>query len=147
MLSVSILHSLPNRNGLTQSPDMVPGSWQHFRSISNWKKRLDRSSYQLLLILLLLIDMVYDCLVSSRFMTMGEMFPSGKLDGRVIKIELRNILNQLSLPVEDDEFEKLWQRWLFSILIFAIGTAVCMNHEGMTLKGEALFQLINWCLS
>ena len=45
-----------------------------------------------------------------RFVTMGELFPSGKLDGRVIKLELKSMLNQLSLPVDDEEFEKLWQR-------------------------------------
>jgi Ca2+-binding EF-hand superfamily protein len=46
-----------------------------------------------------------------RFMTIGSMFPSGKLDGRVMKTELKAILNQLTLPIEDDEFEKLWLRY------------------------------------
>jgi hypothetical protein len=44
-------------------------------------------------------------------MTIGSMFPSGKLDGRVMKTELKAILNQLTLPIEDDEFEKLWLRY------------------------------------
>eukprot|EP00118_Oscarella_pearsei_P016400 m.155929 g.155929 ORF g.155929 m.155929 type:complete len:874 (+) comp38682_c0_seq7:229-2850(+) len=49
--------------------------------------------------------------VQERFVTMGEMFPSGKTNGIVVKPELRNMLNQLSLRIDDDEFAKLWRRY------------------------------------
>ena len=67
------------------------------------------------------------------------MFPNGKLNGRVMKTELKSILNQLTLPVEDDEFEKLWLRWLLCRLVFH-KLENCIDDEGMILKEEALFR-------
>ena len=47
-----------------------------------------------------------------RFMDVAEMIPQMNPGGtgRILKPELRNVLNKMLFFMDDDEFEKLWNR-------------------------------------
>lgn len=51
--------------------------------------------------------------VKQRFLDVAELIPQMNPggSGRILKPELRNVLNKMGFYMEDDEFEKLWQKY------------------------------------
>ena len=74
--------------------------------------------------------------VRDRFSTMGELFPSGKTNGILIKPEFLNLLNRLNFPIEEEEFDKLWRRY-DSEERGVIHVEKLMNKLGLSIKENA----------
>lgn len=51
--------------------------------------------------------------LSLRFLDVAELIPQMNPggSGRILRPELRNVLNKMGFYMEDDEFEKLWQKY------------------------------------
>ena len=68
-------------------------------------------SYSIPILFILFVSII-DILCISRVHDIVDMIPQCNPDGagRILKPEFRNALNQMMFPMEDDEFEKLWQK-------------------------------------
>ena len=52
-----------------------------------------------------------------RFLDVADLFPQMNPGGtgRIMKPELRQTLNKLMFYMDEDEFEKLWQKWVTNL--------------------------------
>ena len=57
--------------------------------------------------------MIYCCFFTVRFLDVADLIPQMNPggSGRILKPELRNVLNKMGFYMEDDDFEKLWLKY------------------------------------
>ncbi|XP_064594452.1 EF-hand calcium-binding domain-containing protein 6-like isoform X2 [Liolophura sinensis] len=76
-----------------------------------------------------------------RFLDVADLIPQMNPDGsgHILKPELRNVLQKMSFKMEDDEFEKLWQRY-DTENIGTINGEKFLNALGISLRDGSVHQ-------
>ena len=104
--------------GWIQWSGMFPESSQQYKFIICWKREHDRSEWCRLPSTIILLCLQWSTHTSYSILNLSEFLPSSRGNQALIgKAEFKNMLSTLSYHLSEDQFDVLWNRYLFAAKI------------------------------